>query len=307
MLYVEPHPSGAGFWLQVDAGEEFKLTREVHIEEGEVVVATGVLEHQQVWLDYGFSPRGTTIYRYYNKDSSGAWVRRQELSPKPNPQMWWNPFGCPQLQAVKDPRDAMIVFFATRLAALTKQGNIQVNNPNHKTVFPVVVGYGFDTPHLPMVSAHYNNGASAMTDCGSGVMEEVLNIRLNLIAESQFELDQVARAIRGVLPELNLFLYSLDCHNVQYGNMQQGTSAQMEGEAIVLTVYQATFDISFTSFSFAGYNDPARWKLLPSWTLEAGTYTMKHPLAPLTGIITANGYHEQDDRAYASVFATGKL
>lgn len=303
MLYVENHPSGAGFWLQIDAGEEFKLTREISHEWGESEVMNGQLEKQQVYFDYGFSTREPTVYRYYNKINN-EWVLQQEITAKGNPIMWWNPANEPSNHAAQDPRDALVAFYGVRLAQLTRQGVVRVENPNHKSVFPVHIAYGFDPAVLPSVALRYGNGAGYMADIGRYTMEEVLAVEVSVFAHTQEELDSLTRAMRGMMGELSVYMVAMDCHNIQYGGFQQGIMGETSKEGTLQSqIYTATMTISCTAYTAMGIDDRRTWRLLPSYYLQAATYIPLAPKAPVVAIITAQGYHDQDDQAIAELIA----
>lgn len=260
---VQYAPSGAGQMYAIPAHERFRLARYIDAEIGEIVLLEGKRSVDDLLFDFGAPGRRPDTIRYYLWEE-GDWVLDSEWEVNPSALYGWSSVD-PFWQMAADPRDAILSFFRIRLAQMVRDGYIPISakGTNHDTLFPVSRSYGFQPAELPAVSAQYTDGAGGAGDIGNTMQMHGLKITLEASAREPEEIDGIARALRGLQPELAAFLYHLDCHEVHFENFGEQLYGIGNSETVEPGLYGCNMTIALTQYTFSNIRDNTTWTLLP--------------------------------------------
>ncbi|TDE85579.1 hypothetical protein [Deinococcus sp. S9] len=299
-LSVQPHPSGCGTLVLVAPGVHYRLwrdpgprVREIELDEnGEplrdpmtgqilstatdelVPICQGYETRAQPYLDWDVPVnQPVTYWLETGPGEDGPWTEVARETVTPQPELAYSVLEDGITMDALNVRDAIAVFFSTRLAQLAREGRVIARKPEWKLRFPMTVAYDFEDANLPLGAVGMSYGTGTQGDLGWNMTEEDLKFSLTFVAKTREERDSITMAIRGLLQELDWFLGDMGCVNTCAGEMTEGY------QNVVPVLYSLELAIGTTSYIWHTSKDFG-WRLLPiTWlTDDAGLGVIVSPL-----------------------------
>lgn len=225
-------------------------------------VLTGYSVRERKFLDWEVSVDEPVHYWLeVAMTENGPWTTVQEWRPVLEPQMYYSAMEDGENYDVSNPRDALVVFFGTRLAQLARAGKLYVRNKARRRKYNVTTAYSFDDADMPVLAIGMGYGGGQIGDLGWTVTEETLRLDLVGMAADKGERDSLTLALRGLIAEVNLFLGDLGCVETSFGQMSE---EEQHSEPMLYLVKQS---IATTVYTHIGI-DAGSWELAPvgGWT-----------------------------------------
>lgn len=299
-MLIEPHPSGTAFFVLLPMKVHYRLwrtpgpvVREIERDEngeplrdpmtGQILseatekaipIMTGLEIQPHPYLDWDV-PVGEEVTYWLETGPSdqGPWTEVARQTVKAEPELTYSVLDDGATMDALNIRDAIGVFFSTRLAQLAREGRVIARKPEWKNRFPMTVAYDFEEANLPLGAVGMSYGTAAPGDIGWTMTEEDLKFSLTFVAQTREERDSVSMAARGLIQELDWFLSDMGCVNTVAGEMVEGY------QQVSPVLYSYEFAVGTTSYIFHGARDFG-WRLLPvTWFGEEdGTGLIVSPL-----------------------------
>ena len=269
---ASPHPSGVGVILTPPVGVRFRLWRdpaplekEFDPESGQLVgshevpVLRGLCSKPGQYFDWD-APLDTPLTYWLEVRVAPALdyqeVWRDTITLKP--QVRYSALEDGGLQDSLSIRDALVVYYSTRLAQLVREGSLYARNPGHAYRFPVVTSFDQTEPNLPQMSAGSEQVEVASGSLGWEMSEQTLSVQFVAASSDERERDSLGQALWGLMRELDWYLSDLGCLETQMTDYVSGIN-----QTIVPILYQLAFKISLSLFVYGSQDDPG-WQLVPN-------------------------------------------
>jgi len=263
------HPSGVGVYLVPPVGCFYRIWRDPSptelildeddkpIGERDTFVLAGYTCETRQYLEWDVPLNQDLTYRLeVSETEDGPYEELYRSTLCPEPVTVYSALQDGELMDAQNPRDALVVYYATRLAQLVRRGQLKVRNPDYKYRYNVLSKYEFNNPELPLLALDYSGGMGEEADLGGFLTEETLMIALTGVASSKEERDGLAGAVRGLIADVSLFLGDLNCINTSYHGYSNGI---VESEP-----YLWSFELTLqtTAYSWNGRRE-APWEIVP--------------------------------------------
>ena len=268
---VWQHPSGVGCFVVVPAGAPFRVLRSdirkgVDGEAG--LLLRGHCERPRRFLDLDVPLNEDVTYTFETlNNQTGEYEVLDTFSGHLEPQLTYSAVEDADSYDVVSPRDALIIFYSTRLAQLVREGRLYVKGAaqgqsNHHRRYPVSAGYEFRPQDLPVISADHAGSAGALGDLGGNYTEEDIQIEFMAAAASIEERDSLAGAIRGLLKETDAFMEDAGVMLPAFTHFEGGV------EPTSPPLYTLRWSICGTVYTWHGERE-LPWEMLPKtgWLL----------------------------------------
>ncbi len=281
-IFASPHLSGCGAYIEPPTGH-FRIFRtpgpeivEYELDaEGDVVLdAEGqpsivevrhppilqgyVMQAGRKYLDWDVPTGEEVTYRLEVSEdgTDGSWRVADTVRFTLVPETHYSALEDGGLYDVVNPRDALVVFLGTRLAALARQGALYVRSEAHKRRYRVTTHHEFGEAEVPIIAVGLAYGTGHAADLGWTMTEEHLKLVMEGVSYDKRERDSLTRVLRGLIGEISWFLEDLGCVNVSYGELTEFIGEQEPN------TYRLTMAIGLTAFTHVGVRSSG-WSLLP--------------------------------------------
>ena len=285
-LNVQPHPSGVGMLIALPLRVHYRLWRDpgpsvpvIHPdsldEHGDpkrdpetgqflypqgtqaVPILVGYETRPQPYLDWDVALNVPVTYWIELGESPlGPWLERGRQTVTPTPELTYSVLEDGLTMDALNIRDAIAVFYSTRLAQLAAEGHVIARKPEWRQRFPMTVAYDFEEANLPLGAVQMSYGTGHQGDLGWNITEEDLKFSLSFVAASREERDSISMAVRGLLQELDWFLGDMGCVNTSAGELVENY------QVLTPILYSFELAIGTTAYLWHGTRDLG-WKLLP--------------------------------------------
>lgn len=277
-------------WVQITRGLHFRLwrdpgpvVREYAVDEFDEVerdpltgqfldpgtekpvpILQGYEIRDQPYLDWDV-PLGVPVTYWLEtaETDEGPWAEAARHTVTAEPALEYSVMQDVTTLSTLNVRDALAVFYSTRLAQLAAEGAVIARKPEWKKKFPMVVSYDFDEANLPLGSVEMSYGSSGQGDLGWNYTEEDLKFSMIFVAQGREERDSVSAAVRGLMQELDWFLSDLGCVKTCAGEMSHGY------QNVSPILYSFEIAIGTTAMVWHGEKNISGWKMLPVTWLAA--------------------------------------
>lgn len=221
--FATPHPSGCGCYLVPPSGVPYKIFRsDVKFGLGRVpgLILQGVASPGTRYLDWDL-PVGKSVT--YRLEAGGE---TEEITVEAEPQNTYSAVNDADMEDAENPRDALVVYYATRLAQLTAKGKVVVNlkdgevESNHARKFSVRTEHNFEEAELPILVLEYEGGEAHGLDLGHEMTEAPFKVEGYFIASSREERDSARQAFVGLWRDTEWFLEDVGCYEADMINIK---------------------------------------------------------------------------------------
>jgi hypothetical protein len=279
---IQPHPSGCGAYIQpprftyyrfwrdpcptedvfaVDAKGNIILSPDTrqptYISTAQIPVLQGYTDQARRYLDWEVPVGVPFTYRLeLSVLEDGPWVQVQDWVLDLQPTMSYSAIEDGENYDVSNPRDALVVFYGTRLAQLARAGKLYTRNKAYRKKYNTTTAYSFDDADMPVLSIGLGYGSGHGGDLGWNLTEE--NIRLDIVgmAADKLERDSLTAALRGLVAEVDLFLGDLGCVETSYGQLRE---TEQHSEPMLYLIEQSITTTLYTHIHI----DSGAWELIP--------------------------------------------
>lgn len=228
---VWPHPSGVGIFVCPPCGPLVRVLRSdvrKGVDDEPKVILQGSFDRPRRFLDLDPPLDREVTYTFETFDAlTGEWSVAGTFAGKLEPALSYSAVEDADAVDTVSPRDALILFYSTRLAQLVRSGVLYVRGAregesNHLNRYPVSPGYTFQNPDLPLITAEHAGSDGKLGDIGGTYTEEDAQIEFMAVSATMEERDSLASAIRGLLKDTDWFLEDAGMMLPQFGHFETG-------------------------------------------------------------------------------------
>lgn len=256
---VESHPSGVGAYITVPSGVPYRIYRlglKVGLDGIPGLVMQGYSRVPVRYLDIEAPVGKELAYELHLLGDSGAYEVAERARVTLTPSMTYAAMQDSEAWDVVNPRDALVLYYATRLAQLARSGHLYVRNPDHKLRYEVKVANDFDDHALPVMAALDDDGDAIVGDMGANFTQSVVKVTFVCAAATREERDSLREAVIGLWRETDFFLEDTGMINVMLTNLSSGY------EASDPPLHLLRFDVTGEIFTWGGAT--GAWQMLPT-------------------------------------------
>lgn len=261
-----PHPSGVGCFLVPPVGAQIRIKRsDVRNDgvDGEAgVIFKGYLHTPRRFLDLDVPLNKAVTYTFEVMNrTTGEYEVFDTVEGHLEPQLSYSAIEDADTYDVANPRDALMIFYSTRLAQLVREGALYVrgaaeNKSNHVHRYPVTAAYEGRSNELPTISVDHAGSNGHLGDLGGTYTEEDVQIEMVAAAATIEERDSLASAIRGLLKDTDSFMEDVGMMLPMMAHFEMGV------EPVNPPLYTLRWSIMGTVTTWHGNRD-LPWEILP--------------------------------------------
>lgn len=227
--FISPHPSGCGAYIVPPAGVPYRVFRS-DVRKGlggtQGLILEGIASRGTRYLDFD-APIGKEVT--YRIEFEGKTIERTIRS---EPQNTYSAVNDADMEDSPNPRDALVVYYATRLAQLVKKNKLIVfkkegeEESNHAKRYSVRSSYHLEESELPILVLDYSDGETQGLDIGHTMTETTFRIEAFFAATSREERDSARQAIVGLWRDTEWFLEDIGAYESSLIDMTHRTQEE---------------------------------------------------------------------------------
>lgn len=252
----DPHASGCGVLIAPPLFVPYRVYRDG------VLILEGISGNPERFLDWDAPSYKEIVYRLETMGESD-YAPSGEYRVTLRPELTYSAVDDGETYDVVNPRDALVVFFSTRLAQLARAGKLHVKNPNHKAKYQVTTAYQFEDSKMPVLVIDYADGESSQGDIGYEYSEGPCKMDFMLAANTKEERDAVWSAVTGLWKDIEWFLDDLGVMSPMLTNKQNSV------QEVEPLLYTLSFSITGQLITWHGERSQP-WQILntTAWSAE---------------------------------------